>query len=176
VQYEGSMQVSGTSYTATFKASAPFGEAFSDGSTVVNGTLSGAIRQRESITGAYTLATGEQGSISLLYDAIHQRSSSLARLTGVWANAEGSPFNIDALGRVFGQDAAGCVYVGSAAVINPSFNVYRFSLTVSSCDIFNGAYVGLGVVGDLSAINDNRRFTFQMSSAEWALTGQLAKL
>jgi hypothetical protein len=176
VQYEGAMQVSGSTYTATFKASAPFGTVFSGGSTVVGGTLSGTFVQRDSLAGSYTLDTGERGTISLLYDPIHQRTSALAKLTGVWADAEGSPFNIDSLGRVFGQDAAGCAYNGTAATINPSFNVYRFGLTVSSCGIFDGAYVGLGVLGDLSASDDNRRFTFQLSSTEWALTGQLTKL
>lgn len=176
LQYEGSMQVSGTSYTASFKVSAPFGTVVSEGATVVEGTLNGTILERDALTGSYTLATGEAGTISLVYDAIHQRLSSLSRLTGVWQDAEDSPFTIDSTGQVFGQDAAGCVYAGSAAIIDASFNVYRFSLTVSSCGVFNGAYVGLGVLGDLSVAGDERRFTFQSSSDTWALTGQLAKL
>lgn len=176
VQYQGSMQVSGNSYTASFRAIAPLGEYFLDGSTVLTGNMSGTIIQRDSLEGSYLMSSGERGTVSLLYDELYQRPSDLSRLTGTWIDVYDDTFSVDAMGRIFGQDSWGCVYDGAAAIIDARFNAYRVNLTVSNCGEVNGSYSGLGVVQDWQAAGDNRLLTLQLSNQAWSLTTSLGKL
>lgn len=176
VQYYGSMQVSGNTYNASFRAVAPLGEYFLNGSSVLTGTMTGTIIERSSLQGAYQLSTGERGTVSLLYNDLYQRSSSLGRLAGTWIDAYNDTYSVDSMGRIFAQDSAGCVYNGTAAVINTSYNAYRVNLTVSNCGAVNGSYSGLGVVDDWQVVGDNRLLIIQLSNQIWSLTSILGKL
>lgn len=176
VQYHGSMQVSGNSFSASFRAIAPLGEYFVNGSTVLSGNMEGTISQRESLDGSYQMSSGERGTVSLLYDDLYQRPSQLSRLTGTWIDVYNDTFGIDSMGRIFGQDSLGCVYSGTAATIDTRFNAYRLDLTVSSCGAVDGIYAGLGVLQDWQTEGDNRLLTLQLSNQVWSLTATFGKL
>lgn len=176
VQYHGTMQVAGNNYTATFRAIAPLGETFLNNSTVITGSLNGTIQERSTISGSYTMSTGETGAISLLYDPVHLRGSNLSRLAGIWTDEYGETTTIDSQGQIFAQTSDGCVFNGSASVVSSAFNTYRFNVTVSSCGTFNGTYGGLGVISDWQANDDNRLLTFQLSNNLWSITSVMGKL
>lgn len=176
VQYHGSMQVSGSSFSAAFRAIVPLGEYFVDGSTVLTGNMNGTFSQRGSLDGSYLMSSGERGTVSLLYDNMYQRPSQQSRLTGTWIDASDDTYGIDSMGRIFGQDSFGCVYSGTAGIIDSQFNAYRISLTVSNCGEVNGTYSGLGVLQDWQAVGDNRQLTLQLSNQKWSVTATFGKL
>lgn len=176
VQYHGSMQVSGTSFNASFRAIAPLGEYFVNGGTVLAGTMTGSISQRRSLDGSYQMSSGERGTVSLLFDDLYQRPSGQSLMTGTWIDVDNDTYSIDSTGRIFGQDSFGCVYSGDAGVIDARYNAYRFNLTVSNCGVVNGTYAGLGVLQDWQSVGDNRLLTLQLSNDAWSLTVSLGKL
>lgn len=176
VQYHGSMQVSGNSFTASIRAIAPLGGSFINGGTVLTGTLNGTISQRSSLQGSYLMSSGERGTVSLLYDNLYQRPSSMARVTGTWIDASTNTFSVDSSGRIFGQDSMGCVYSGNFRMIDTRYNAYRMDLDVSNCGAVNGSYSGLAAIDDWQANGDNRLLVLQLSNHVWSLTATLGKL
>ncbi len=163
------------SVTMNFTAVAQFGFVFLDGSTVTNGTVSGTIVERSSFNGNYSVATGESGTISLAYDPIYDRDSSLAKLEGMWdENGFGiATFNPD--GSFFEQDMFGCVYDGQASIIDPAYNVYALTMTISLCGAgADGVYSGLGSLTDFNTTDD--LFILQMNSDTLIFTTALLRL
>jgi hypothetical protein len=68
-------------------------------------------------------------------------------------------------GQWSGQDSDDCQYQGSMAVINPQYNAYDVTLTISSCASVNGEYQGLAYLdeGDIlrvDALNELYGFHF----------------
>ena len=64
-------------------------------------------------------------------------------------------FSIDANGALFSQTASGCVGNGQVSVVNPHFNGYNMSVTVSNCPGLNGSYTGLGITTDAGSGTNN---------------------
>jgi hypothetical protein len=157
-----------------FIAIVPSGGTFQDGSTVTTGTLTGTVAERSSLSGDYSLATGETGTVSMTYDALYERDSSLDKLTGNW-DEEFGVVTFDPDGSFFEQDSFGCVYDGQASIVDPDFNVYALTMTVSSCGAgVDGDYSGLGIMTDTSSTDDT--FIVQMNSQEWIFTTTLSRL
>lgn len=175
VQYFGSIKVSGTAFTGSLTAYAPVGTVFSNGSPVLTGNISGTISQRASFSGQYTLSTGERGTISLTYDALYDRDSSIPLVSGTWQDDFGNTYTVDSQGSIFAQDSAGCVYSGNISVVNSAFNAYRVNLQVSNCGPINGSYNGLAVLDDFQSVGDDRVLIYQLSNVNFALTASLTK-
>lgn len=160
--------------TIDFVAVAQFGFVFLDGSTVSTGTISGTVVERVSIEGNYSVATGESGTISLTYDALYDRDSSLAKLTGSWSETT-SIVTFDPDGTFFAQNVSGCVFDGQASIIDPTYNAYALAMTVSLCGAtLDGEYAGLGVLADLNVTDD--LFVLQMNSDTRIFTTSLLRL
>ena len=129
---------------------------FLDGSSVTTGTITGTIVERVSFVGNYSFATGESGTISLEYNSRYERDSSLAKLEGMWDheglwNQEGKGILIiEADGSFFEQTVFGCVYDGQISIIDPDYHPYAVAMTISLCGDSDGAYSGLGSLGDLT--------------------------
>ena len=168
--YEGTISVNGTSFTATTTDYAIGGEVFS------TSNLSGTIQRRSSITGTYTSSNGATGSFSLTYDSVTDRGSSLSVTDGNWTATDVGvtlTFSIISTGDLTGSDTDGCIYNGTVNIIDASVNIYRLTIAVSSCGIFNGAYTGYGVVTDTTVVNDTLIFT--VSNPNLILVGSLAR-
>ena len=160
--------------TMNVTAFAPFGFVFLDGSTVTTGTIDGTVVERVSIEGDYSLATGETGTISLTYNALYDRDSSLAKLTGMWSETNGI-VTVDPDGSFFEQDSFGCVADGQASIIDPAYNVYALTMTVSLCGAgVDGQYAGLGILADFNVTDD--LFILQMNSDTRIITMSLLRL
>ncbi len=167
--------ISGTNgaVSATITAIAPVGYTFLDGSTVTSGTLSGTVVGRDSLEGDWNLNTGESGTVTLNYNPIYERDSSLALVQGTWVSAFGEVFTVDGNGGVYAQDSYACVYDGNIDIINAAYNAYQVVLEVSNCPGSEGTYSGLGVLVDNMGTND--AFVVQLDNGQWVFLDVLQK-
>lgn len=103
------------------------------GATVLDGTISGTIDERDMIDGTWT-ASGETGDFSMAYDAPgYEIDLTLAGVVGMWTFTPilTPPFmfsvtvTIDATGDLNGQDSNGCVYSGT--LTDPAFQGDQFN-------------------------------------------------
>ena len=121
---------------------------FSNGETVVNGTISFTVTGEEMI-GTYSY-TGDSGTFSLTYDPQAENQITLADLTGDWVAEEGdfSAIIVVADGSFTGtDDVYGCNLTGQISIIDPDWSITNVSVTLSNCDAThkNGSYTGLGL-------------------------------
>ena len=165
-QFVGTAQAVGSRVTGTGEAFAPPGFTWQDGSTVTTVSMTGTLRQRDSLVGNWTAGTGESGTFNLDYDADYEKDSALNLLVGVWTVYDDNlnpfaTFTIEADGGFSGQNAVGCTSLGQISIIDARFNAYDIASTVDGCGIA-GDYAGLGVLGDL--VNPNDVFLFSVSN------------
>jgi hypothetical protein len=160
--------------SATLTGYAAPGTTFQDGTVVTTGTFTGTVVERTSISGDWSVSTGETGTLTMTYNDIYERGSNLALGVGSWMDSFGVVYNVDATGAIFAQDGLGCVYNGAVEIIDSSYNAYRVTMTVSNCPGVNGDYTGLGVLTDDVGLND--AFVIQLDNGSLILTDVLLKL
>jgi hypothetical protein len=170
-----SMSGNDGSITMNVMAVAQFGFVFEDGSTVTTGTLSGTIVERASFNGDWSLATGESGTLSMTYDPLYERDSSLSKLEGMWGENSFGITIFDPDGSFFEEDIFGCVFNGQTSIIDPDYNVYEMNMTISLCGPeFDGQYSGLAVLTDFNTTDD--MLIVQMNSDDLIFTTSLLRL
>ncbi len=156
-QGSGILSVSnGNDVTANFQLVTEFGFTFLDGTTLADCTLSGTVTERQtmSVTVNCTTTAGlqDQITVTLNYDAIYERDSSLATIAGVYDDGSGIVTDIASDGMIFEQDpVTGCVTIGQVRVIDPTFNLYDVEFGFSNCigpfAFLNGSsFVGIGTL------------------------------
>ena len=157
VQYFGTINTSQTSASANLTGVTPLGTTFADGSTYGTGTLSGSVQERAQLTGSSTFRTAagttNTTSVTLTYDNLYDRDSSLQTVAGNFVDLGSSGVvNINTDGTAFMQDpSTNCVINGTVAIIDARYNVYRVQYVYSSCTgefaALNGvSFRGLGVL------------------------------
>jgi hypothetical protein len=132
VQYFGLARIDGDKIDAILSVGAP---------DALKGTarLQGTIRQGASITAklSFTPQGGsvQSGDLSLAYDGLYGRTSSLDKVAGNFRNTStGATLNINSTGVVFSQDATtGCVINGAVTLIDQRFNAYGVRLSFTNC-------------------------------------------
>jgi hypothetical protein len=170
-----SMSGNDGSITMNVMAVAQFGFVFEDGSTVTTGTLSGTIVERTSFNGDWSLATGESGTLSMTYDPLYERDSSLSKLEGMWDENGFGIAIFDPDGSFFEEDIFGCVFNGQTSIIDPDYNVYEMNMTISLCGPeIDGQYSGLSVLTDFNTTDD--MLVVQMNSNDLIFTTSLLRL
>lgn len=148
-QYFGSVSVNGNATSGQFTGYTAIGFEFPDGTTRGTGSLTGTVQARSTFTAnsTFTTSAGSSNSntITLTYNALYDRDSSLATIAGNFRDVRtGSIVNINSSGVAFSQNPAnGCVLNGTASIINSQFNAYRVEYSYSSCqgadEILNGS-------------------------------------
>ena len=139
VQYFGNVETSQNAFSAEFTGVAEFGTTFADGSTTGTGALTGTLQERNNMSGESTFTTAfgtDVGStLTLSYDDLYERDSSLAAIAGNYRNTTtNAVVNVNDNGDLFSQDSVtGCVINGAIEIINPSFNAYRVQYRFASC-------------------------------------------
>ena len=129
-QGSGTLNVSnGNDVAGNFQLVTPFGITFPDGTTLADCTLSGTVTERQtmSVTVNCTTTAGlqDQITVTLNYEAIYERDSSLATIAGMYDDGSGIVTEIASDGTISEQDpVSGCVTNGQVNVINSTFNVY----------------------------------------------------
>ena len=156
-QGSGNLSVSnGNDVAGNFQLVTLLGFTFPDGTTLADCTLSGTVTERQTmaVTANCTTTAGlqDQITVTLNYDALYERDSSLATIAGMYDDGSGIVTDIGSDGTIFEQDpVSGCVTNGQVNVIDSSFNAYDFQFGFSNCTgqfaILNGAsFVGIGAL------------------------------
>lgn len=164
VQYWGTLTSSGRQIAAAVSGATPFGTSFPDGSVSGTGSIDGSVIPRAVMEGSLDFttsgSTSGQGEISLFFDSIYGRRSSLVSIAGNYtsASAPGSDsVNISSTGTVFGQSpTTSCVISGQVKLIDPAFNAYDVRVSYSGCEgaygTLNGStFGGLGMLDNRTA-------------------------
>ena len=111
------------------------------------------------------------GTLTMNYHSIYERPSSLEILEGTYTTTD-ETLTIDDQGVIFYQSlATSCTGSGTAAIIDPDFNMYRVTIDVDGCagdaEIRNGlSFTGLANIGennDLTGATLND--TFEMAAS-----------
>ena len=163
----------------------PPGSVTSLGSTYGFTDLAGTVAERTSLNGSFT-TVGDQGdtfegTFSFAYNTLYERNSSLAVLQGTYTTAT-SALTIDGQGQLFYQASDdGCVANGSAALIDPEYNMYALSFDAESCTgasaVRNGlTFSGLAFLSDAGGTNNSLQWAVSAQSAAgyviWRLSAQ----
>ena len=168
--YAGMYAVSGSSITA-------IANIYNiNGGFVGTANIAGTVVTEAALNGSFSTSYGSTGTISLAYDPLTDKGSSLATTEGVWSLTRGTytlTLAIDINGVITGSDTDGCIYNGNGSIIDPSKNIYRVDTTVTSCGEFNGSYSGYGVVSDDISVNDT--LTYVVNNANYLLFGSLTR-
>lgn len=155
VMYWGTVRSSGTNITSTITGAGILGMPLWDGSASGSGSITGTITPRVSVSASSVFTTSKGGkttsTISLNYDALYDNDSSLALISGNYADVMGlyaGVLNIASNGTIFLQDpASGCVVNGEVAIINAAYNAYSVRLSYSSCTGLDSALNGVTFTG-----------------------------
>jgi hypothetical protein len=157
LQTFGTVSVSGNNVSGNLTGATPVGTSFPDGSTTGTGTFSGTVQARSSLTGTVTFrtagGTSTTSNISLTFNPIYNRPSSLATIAGNYRDpSTNAVISVTSNGAVFEQDAVtGCVINGTISIINATYNAYGVQYTFASCrgsyTILNGTTAnGIGTL------------------------------
>jgi len=155
----GTVRMNGTEIKGSGKSYAAPGFVLADGvSTTASITITGGTVSERSTIDADITTLGQSGRISVSYDPLYERGSSLSTVDGVYSgfsiNGDSASLSIDPDGSVFSQTQSGCVGNGQVRIIDSRFNAYEVLVSVSSCPGLNGDYSGLAVTADLSSTDD----------------------
>jgi hypothetical protein len=154
-QYVGQATTSGSAVSANIEGFTQFGYQFPDGATHGIGSVSGSITARSSMNLTTQFQTDKgassSGSLNLTFDAAYNRASSLATISGNYADGSDT-ITVSSNGAIFEQDPnTGCVVNGTVSIINASYNAYRVKYSFANCvgqyAVLNGLqFSGLGML------------------------------
>jgi len=130
-----------------------------DGSKFSTATIQGKIdKKHPSITAQFkTSPANDEGNISLRYNTIFERGSSLQALLGNWEYVSDDllmQIEISKSGALKGADTLGCNFYGDVSLLNKNINAYNVSLEIASCNTVDGHYKGMVYLSDLKEKND----------------------
>jgi hypothetical protein len=122
-----------------------------DGSQSAVSVLSGSFEPRTSMTLTSTATTSlglplGSSTATLRFDPLYRVPSSLAAVAGSWTGPTGNAVTISAGGVLSAFDpGSGCLLRGQVLVIDPAYNAYSVTGSISGCGasalILNGASV-----------------------------------
>lgn len=161
VIYEGGYSVNGSSISGIVD--------MYDGTYVGTANLSGTVSSQSSINGSFETNYGSSGTVSLSYEAIYERTVTTSDLSGGWSSTTGgvsTNISFDSNGALSGYDNTGCLYEGTAEVIEPGKNLFRLNVDATHCadTSVNGSYTGYAALLDDSTWNDTLQYTLRDSS------------
>ena len=120
----------------------------------------GTVVERTSISGNFIFKSNDDAFIDASFDPMYNNDSSLQALAGTYTASDGAGFVltyvIDTMGQISGSDSSGCTANGTAALIDPDFNMYRVSMDFNACGAQGaaGTYTGLATLLDAGGSQD----------------------
>lgn len=136
------------------------------GAQGTSGTVGGVITQT-GLNMTLTDTTNAQQSLTLTFDTVYNRSSSLASLAGSWtatANGVTLTATVQPDGSFTASDSNSCTYQGHFSLIDPTFDVYA-ETHVRSCNAVAVTFTGLaallptsnapGTASEIKLMSDN---------------------
>ncbi len=164
VVYKGTYSVAGDEITANMNCFESGGSFFA--TSVLNGTFSEQGHLNGTFTTSYVGNGTTQGTISLAFNQIYNRPSSLELVAGDWEVAYGdysAQALIDDQGHITAEDTDGCIYAGVISVLDPNHNLYAVDVDVTDCYLA-GQYGGFAMLDDKDAEYDNNTLIYGASS------------
>lgn len=155
----GRWSASGNDFSGTAKVlGTELGQRSGESDLSMSGVFSPGYR----LAGDYTVDESDQGTFDLFaVPALYRRQVSLAEIAGSYrvekmvTGASGS-LTLSEAGELSGSDSYGCAYAGEITLPDPQFNLIAFSMNVTSCSSWNGAYRGYGAQIDEQEFGDHR--------------------
>ncbi len=177
VSAEATLQIANvTEVSGTGTLYAAPGSTLSDGSTVAPLTITAGTISEGNTLNLTVDGAGSTNDVSMVFDAIYNRGSTLATVAAVYAGVtifgDVGSFVIDATGVITGQ-SPNCVLNGQVSIIDANFNAYDVQLDASLCGGLDGTYDGLGISEDDRAPDDT--FGFVVTNALNAIAGLAIK-
>ncbi|MDH4047881.1 MAG: hypothetical protein OEW68_08850 [Gammaproteobacteria bacterium] len=135
-----------------FELVTAYGDTFPDGSTVADCFLSGTLVEQQSITASKECTTRAglefDEQLTLTFDPLYNRSSSLATVAGQYQTMAGDVLNIASDGAMFLQNAStGCVINGQVSTVVSFANMYGVSYSIDGCTGPDAAWNGSNFEG-----------------------------
>lgn len=147
----------------------------SNGLLIGSGTISGEYSDTQ-ITSSFDADGQQVSTLSLTISDQSSESASLSTVTGNYVSeSQNISIAIDIDGFISGSDINGCQYVGNISVPEPAVNIYELTFDVSSCDIFNGTYMGLATNVTLFDDSTQKTLIFLVDNGLYAVTFSLIK-
>jgi len=174
-QYYGRASISGDQLTLS-------GMVSTNQQDPVAFTFDGQISERAQIIGLWNIPSiPDSGRLTVSYDhELHNRVVNPEAVAGNWMSFDVRTGNPDANvtlyanGTITAIDTFGCSFNGTYARVNPVYNTYNLSVTVTDCDNVDGTYVGLGVFLDTvkqnGSINRNGMFVYSVDNGVYFKT------
>ena len=149
----------------------------SNGFLIGSGTISGEYSDTQISSSFDADASGQQlSTLSLTISDQSSESASLSTVTGNYVSeSQNISIAIDIDGLISGSDINGCQYAGNISVPEPAVNIYELTFDVSSCDIFNGTYMGLATNVTFFDDSTQKTLIFLVDNGLYAVTFSLIK-
>ena len=172
VQFDGSVQVSGSNLAATVTGYTDFSANFSDGSNTGIGTLNGMVTTGKSLSATLSFTTDGgtmiSGTWQLNFAAQSNAASSSGAVSGNYTdNVTGTVLSVTNSGVMTSQNANnGCVLNGSISTSDATHDIYEVAFSYGNC---TGAYAVLNGVQFTGLATLNASASPQQLS--WAVSG-----
>jgi hypothetical protein len=118
--------------------------------------ISAVVKEGVSISGTATDANGTS-AFTLSYDSLFDRVPDLNLLAGTFSTSSGTytyTMTVNSDGTYAGSDTDGCGYSGTFTLTDGVHNLYDFTMTVTTCGLDNGSYIGKAFLDDFNVTND----------------------
>jgi hypothetical protein len=176
IQFDGSVQVSGSTLAASVDGYPDFSQTFSDGSAYGIGTLNGSVSTAGTITATLAFTTNGNtaitGNWTLTYESLSTTPSSVTAIAGTYTDAaSGATFTFDSSGSIsITNSPNSCTLSGKVSTADSTTNVYEVSYSYTSC---TGTYQPLNGVQftGLATINSSISPAQLVMSAAGTLSG-----
>jgi len=171
VQFDGTVQVSGSTLAASVSGFSDFSSTFTDGSSYGLGTLNGTVTTGTSLAATLTFTTNGgtaiSGTWSLTYEPQSTDTSSTGAVSGNYTdNVTGTVLSINNDGVMTSQNANdGCVLNGTLATSDAAHDVYEVAFTYGNCTGTYAAVNGVQFTG-LATLNPS-----SPQQITWAVSG-----
>jgi len=137
-------------------------------------SLSGETSPGYRMIGNYRVSGGDRGTFEMFaVPALYRRGISLSDISGSYTaqnlvtGFRGNA-SITQSGRISGSDSFGCVYGGQITILDPSFNLFEATVTVSQCGVSDGTYQGYGAQIDYYQLEDGRALRLIGTNGKYA--------
>jgi hypothetical protein len=185
VQFDGDVQVSGSTLAAAVTGYTNFDGTFTDGSTYGLGTVNATVTTQSAIDGTLSFTTNGgtsiTGSWQLGYASYATSGASVSAVTATYTDTvTGGSLTINSAGALTGTNPTnGCVLNGTISAPSSSYNVYQVSYTLGNCagtaDVLDGiAFTGLATLNNsISPVQLIIAVAGSSSTAKYAIVSTL---
>ena len=160
VQFDGDVQLSGSTLAAAVSGYTNFNGTFTDGSTYGLGTVNATVAPQSTLDGSLSFTThggsAISGSWQLAYASYATSGASLTAVAATYTDTvSGASLTINSSGALTGSNPGNnCVLNGTLSAPSSSYNVYQVSYTLGNCAGTSAVLDGVKFTG-LATLNNS---------------------